>query len=88
MVRDGLFAADHQAVAAILACHAAASADVDVVHAGISQAFGSPHVVAVKRIASVNNDVGDVQVRRERFEFVIDDAGWHHEPDRARSLQL
>src|SRR5213083_1844877 len=50
-------AADHHAIAALEAPHAAAGADVDVMDAAGLQRLGTSDVVLVERIAAVDNDV-------------------------------
>ena len=54
---DVVLAADHQAEAPLEAEHAAAGADVDVVHALGRQRLGPVDVVAVVGVAAVDDDV-------------------------------
>ncbi len=78
------FAADHEAVAAVLSGDAAARPHVDVVVTESAQLPCASDVVAVVRVAPVDHDVGAVQVRHQLGEHLVDDTGRHHHPDRPR----
>ena len=87
--RNGLgLAADHQAVAAAFTRRAAAGADVEVVMSRCAQSLRPPHVVAVVRIAAVDDDVAGAEMRHQGVEHAVDHRGRHHQPDRARRGQL
>ena len=71
-VRDDLvLAADHQAVAALEAEHAAAGADVDVVDALLAQLGRPVDVLAVVGVAAVDDDVA----RLHQLGQLLDDVG-------------
>ncbi len=78
----GVGAADHQAVAALEAVDAAARADVEVVDAVVGeQRAGAVDVVAVPRVAAVDDRVAGFEQRSELVDRVADVGGRHHQPD-------
>src|SRR5262245_27840986 len=54
--------ADHQAVAAVGAPHAAARADVEIVNAPARERLGSPHVVLEVAVAAVDDRVAGLEL--------------------------
>src|SRR6185312_13881333 len=81
-------AADHQAVAAVEAPHAAAGAGVDVEDAFLRQRAGAPHVVLVVGIAAVYDGVPFLHPFAQRFHHAFRRiARGHHHPGCARWLQ-
>src|SRR4051794_37842861 len=87
--RDGrVVAADHQAVAALEAEHAAARAHVDVVQALLAQRPRPDDVVAVVGVAAVDDGVVLVEQRDELVERRVDDRGRDHDADAPRLLEL
>ena len=87
-VHDVVLAADHQAVAPLEAEDATARADVDVVDAGGLQALGAVDVVAVVRVAAVDDDVARREHLREIGDRRVDEGGGHHDPHRSRLGEL
>ena len=85
---DSTPGADHQAIAALEPGDAAARADVDVVLTRGTERFGAPDVVAVVRIAAVDDDVAGIEVRLQLLDRVVDGGGRHHQPDCPRSGRL
>jgi hypothetical protein len=79
--------ADHQAVAALQAEHAAARAAVDVLDAALGQLLGALDVVAVIRVAAIDQDVAGAQERSELGDRLVDVGGGHHHPHHAGGLQ-
>src|SRR4030095_15972291 len=81
-------AADHQAVAPLQTKDAAAGTDVHIVQALLTQLLGPAYVVAIVRVAAVDDDVAFI----EQAGYLVDDlagnASGNHHPDRARPLQL
>ena len=66
--------ADHQAVAALEAVGAAARADVDVVDAVVGgERLGPVDVVAVPRVAAVDDRVAALEQRRQRGDRRVDE---------------
>ena len=80
----GVVAADHQAVAALEAEHAAARAHVDVVQALLGERLRAGDVVAVVGVAAVDDGVVGLEQRDELVERRVDDRGRDHDADRAR----
>ena len=83
-----VFAADHHAVAALQAPHAAARADVDVVDALRRELLGAADVVDVVGIAAVDEDVAGFEMGQEIGDGLVHDRRRHHQPDRPRLGQL
>ena len=81
--RVGL-AADHHAVAALEAPDAAAGADIDIVDALGRQLLRAADVVDVVGVAAVDQDVAGLEMRQQIGDGLVDHAGRHHQPDRAR----
>ena len=84
---DVVLAADHQAVAALEAVHAAAGADVDVVDALVLQLSGSVDVVAVVGVSAVDDDVAFLHQLGDLHDHLAGDAGRHHDPGDPRLVQ-
>ena len=85
---DGVLPADHQAVAAVQTPDTAGRADVDVVDPARSQLRGSREIVAVVGVAAVDDRVIWLEQLGELVHRALDVAGWHHDPDVARALEL
>src|SRR5262249_21208746 len=86
---DLLFAADHHAIAALEAPHAAAGADVHVMQLTLTQHFGAADIVAPERVAAVDDHIAGLQPIGKRFNGIIGDgAGRQHHPDGARRRKL
>ena len=83
-----LRSADHEAVAAVEAEDAAARADVDVVDALVLQRGRAPDVVAVVRVAAVDDDVAGLEDSGDLVDDLPRDPRGDHEPHHARRLQL
>ena len=81
-------AADHHAVAAIAPPDASADADVDVVKAPLAQLASPPEVVDVVRVTAVDDRVSSREMLRELGHDRVDEARRHHQPDRARRVEL
>ena len=77
-------AADHHAIAALQAPDAAAGADVDIVDALGRQLLGAADVVDVVGVAAVDQDVAALEMGQQIGDGLVDHAGRHHQPDRAR----
>ena len=80
--------ADHQAETPVEAEDPAAGADVDVVDAAGPQALGPVDVVAVVRVAAVDDDVARFQVLEQLLDRVVDECGRDHDPHRPRRFEL
>ena len=86
---DGLvFAADHQAVATIETPDATRRAAVNEVDALGCQLLGVLNVVAVVRVATVDNRVVVLEDGLQLVDHLLHDRGRHHDPDVARALHL
>ena len=81
-------AADHEAVAAVLAPDAAGSADVEIVDSLGSQLLGPANVVDVVGIAAVDERVALLQERRVVGNHAVGDARGDHQPHVPRRRQL
>jgi hypothetical protein len=78
--------ADHQAVAALDAPHAAGSAGIEVVDAALAQRRGATHVVLEVGVAAVDDRVAGLQARGELVHDALGRrAGGNHDPRRARA---
>jgi MFS transporter, PAT family, beta-lactamase induction signal transducer AmpG len=82
----GVRSADHQAVAALESEHATTHADVEVVDAVRGERGRTVDVVAVPRVAAVDDRVAGVEQRCERVDGRADEGGGHHDPDRPRGF--
>ena len=87
-VRDRLVgAADHEAVADLVAPDAARGARVDEDDALLGQRRRAPLAVGEARVAAVDEDVALAQQARELVDRLLGDiARGHHHPDRAAAL--
>ena len=85
---DRLLAADHLAIAALLAPDAAADADIDIVQPLRPERLGAPDVVVIIGVAAVDDDVAAFEQRDELGENRVHDPGWDHEPDRSGLRKL
>ena len=84
----GVGAADHQAVAALQAVDPATHADVDVVDAVIAgERSGPVDVVAVPRVAAVDDRVAALEQRCQLVDRVADERSRHHHPDVPRRVE-
>ena len=81
-------AADHQAVAAVEAPDATRRAAVHEVDALARQFLGVLDVVAVVRVATVDQGVVVLEELLELVDHLLHEAGRHHDPDVARALHL
>ena len=82
------FPTDHQAEAPLEPEDAAAGADVDVVDPLRTQGFGPVDVVAVVRVAAVDDDVALGHQPGQLIDGVAREGGGHHHPGRLGRLQL
>lgn len=87
-LHDFGLAADHQTVTALTSRDAAAGADVDVVKLTLRQLGAAANVVVVIGVAAVDHDVAGFEQGHELVERLVDHRGGHHQPHRARFLQL
>ena len=78
------FAADHQAVAALEAGNATTGSDVEVVNSSGLQLRATAHVIAVMRIAAIDDDVACVKPWHEIAKRLINNGRRHHQPDGVR----
>ena len=76
--------ADHQAVATLETVHPAAHADVDVVDASLGQRSGSIDVVAVPRVATVDDRVTALEQGSQLVDGLTDEGRRDHHPHVAR----
>ena len=81
---DGGFASDHQAIAPRETRDAPTRPDVDVMDAARFQRVRAAEIVAVIRIAAVDDDVAGIEQRDEQCERLVDDRSGHHQPHDAR----
>ena len=81
-------AANHHAVTPLQPPDTAAGADINVMDALGCEFLGATNVVNVVRIAAVNQDVASLQIRHDVGDGLVDHCCRHHQPDRARLLQL
>jgi hypothetical protein len=58
------------------------------VDSALAERLRAADVVVIVRVAPVDDRVIGGEQRRELFEGGVDEGGWHHDPDRARRLQL
>ena len=80
-------AADHQAVAALEAEHAAARAHVEVAHSARRERLGSRYVVAVEGVAPVDDRVAALEDLGDLVDDASGDGRRDHDPDGARGVQ-
>ncbi len=86
--REGLVGSpDHEAVPAVQAEDATAGSDVDVVDSLRLQCGGAANVVAVVRVAAVDDDVPRLEHLGELIDDAAGEAGGDHQPHHARALQ-
>ena len=85
---DGIFAADHQAVAALRSPDPAAGSDVHIVDAFRFQIGGAANVIVVVGVAAVDDHVVAFEERDEGLQRWIDRSRRHHHPDGARLFQF
>ena len=83
-----LFAADHQAVAAVQAPNAAACPAVDVMDALRLEFARAPAVIAEVRIPAVDDDVVFLQMRHECLDDLVRHSGRNHDPRSAGLFQF
>jgi hypothetical protein len=82
-------AADHQAISAFQAPHAAACAGVDIKDAFFLQRLGAPDIVLIKGVAAVDDDVSGFEQLAERHHRLFGDvARRKHHPHHARLFEL
>src|SRR5262249_26025800 len=82
------FAADHEAEAAVQPEHPSARADVDIVDALSLQLGGPVDVVAIIRVAAVDDDVAGLHDGRQPLYGVPGVGRRHHHPGGARWVEL
>ena len=78
---------NHQAIAALKSEYSTASTHIDVVDSFGGERRGAVNVVAVPRVAAIDQCVAGRQQWFERSNGVGDERGGHHQPDVARRLQ-
>src|SRR6266536_2364321 len=88
VLHDVGFAADHHAVAALEPPHAATRPHVHVVNTLRPQLLRAADIVDVVRIAAVDQDVTPLQRGEEIGDGLVHHRRGHHEPDRARLVEL
>src|SRR5512133_273492 len=76
----------HQAVAALQTEDAAAGTDVNVMQALLPKLGGPTYVVAVIRVAAVDDDVALIEQASQLVNDLAREAGGNHHPDGARPL--
>jgi hypothetical protein len=67
---------------------AAGGADVDEVEALEQERLGAVHVVPVVAVAAVDDRVAGLEVLDELVDDLLDERRRHHDPDRARLVEL
>ena len=85
---NGGIAPNHEAVTALEAPDATGRAGVDVVDAALAERLGSADVVVIVGVAPVDHGIVGREQRHEVAECRLDDSGRHHDPNRARLVQL
>ncbi len=80
--------ADHEAITALKAEHAAAGAGIHVMDALGLELRGPAHIVAVVGVAAVDDDVPGLQHLGHLVDDIAGEARGDHEPDRTRCLEL
>ena len=89
MLEHGLLGADHHAVAALQAPHAAGSTHIDVVQALQLEGRGTADVVLVEGVAAIDDGVAGFHQLGKRGDGLLGDlASRQHDPDGARRLEL
>ena len=87
MLHHVLFPADHHAVTAFQAPHAAAGAHIHVMDLLLREFLGAPNVVYVVGIPAIDNDVPGLQVRQQVGDRPVYSRGGNHQPHRTRFLE-
>jgi hypothetical protein len=87
MLDHVVLAADHHAVAALQAPHAAADTDVDVMQLLGRELLRAAQVVVIVGVAAVDDDVAGREQRHQLGEHRVDRPGRDHHPNRARLRQ-
>ncbi len=82
-----LLATCHQAVAALEPEHPTARAHIHIVNARRLQLAGTPNVIVIMRVATVDDDVARLQQRLEVGDHRLDHRRRHHQPDDPRRIQ-
>jgi hypothetical protein len=85
---DGRLATDHLAITALEAPDATRRTDVDVVDPALGERLRPANVVVIVRVATVDDGIVGFEQGREFVKGGVDDGRRHHDPDRARLLEL
>ena len=78
---------DHQTITALDPPHAAARPHVDIANTLGLQFFGSPDIINIVRVASINDDVSLQHLAGKVMHSGLYRHCGHHQPDSARRLQ-
>src|ERR1017187_9294455 len=82
------FTSDHQTITALDPPHAAARPHIDIANTLGLQFFGSPDIINIVRVASVNDDVSFLHLAGDVTHGGLYCRCGHHQPDNAWRLQL
>src|SRR5262249_18272104 len=85
---DLALAANHQAKPAVEPEHPTTGTHVHEVDTGLLQTGGALDVVAVVRVATVDDDVAGLETRHELLDRRFDESSGNHDPHRSRLLEL
>ena len=81
--------ADHHAVAAFEAPHAAACSDIDIINFLLAQHASAAHIVFEVRVASIDDDVASLQSSGEVSDcFLRRFTGGDHDPNHPRRIKF
>src|ERR1700751_4152868 len=81
--------ANHHAIAAFEAPHAAAGSDIDVVNALLLETLGAADIIFEVGVAAVDDGVSRFEELGESLHGLFGGAtGRHHDPHRSRGLQF
>src|ERR1017187_9805461 len=79
---------DHQTITALDPPHAAARPHIDIANTFGLQFFGSPDIINIVRVASINDDISLLHPGGKVLHSDLYRRRGHHQPDSARRLQL
>src|SRR5664280_1190416 len=79
---------DHHTITALDPPYAAARSHVDIANTFELQFFGSPDIINIVRVASINDDVSLLHLAGDVTHGGLYRRCGHHQPDSARRLQL
>jgi hypothetical protein len=88
VLHDLVLAPDHETEPPVEPEDATARADVDIVDASLLQRRGAVDVVAIERVAPVDDDVAGLHPFGQLVDGGGHEGGRHHDPRRARSGEL